>query len=304
MTRKYLITAALGSLLAVLVCAPAYGAIQIEGFQTSSNEPRAGAHPDLTMSFSLGDPGAPEAARYVRFEAPAGISGNPFGVPRCTAADFAQTQCSPNSQVGLITVRGNDGFEEDHLYGTSPIYNLVPNGPNDTARFAFIVPQLDIPIHIPVEVRTASDYGLRFTVSEISQLTPLASAETIFWGIPTASSHDVDRFPKGSLGNPHYCAESIDAGCIAGSTPSSAPVVSFINNPSECTGQPLVTRLLVESYQDPGVRSEVQSTYPQTTQCQEQQFRPVPGGDATRASEERQIHHRGGGCSLHAHVGW
>ena len=45
MTRKYLITAALGSLLAVLVCAPAYGAIQIEGFQTSSNEPRAGAHP-------------------------------------------------------------------------------------------------------------------------------------------------------------------------------------------------------------------------------------------------------------------
>jgi hypothetical protein len=275
MTRKCLITAAIGTLLAVLSSAPAYGAIQIENFQTTSSESRAGAHPDLSMSFDLVEPGDPEAARYVRFEAPEGISGNPVGVPRCIAADFAQTQCSPNAQIGLITVRANDGVEFDHLYGTAPIYNLVPNGPNDTARFGFVVPQLNIPIHIPVEVRTGSDYGLRFTVSEISQLTPLASVETVFWGIPTASTHDVNRFPKGSPGNPSNCPESIDTGCIVGGTKSSAPVVSFINNPSECTGQPLVTRLLVESYQDPGNLSESQSSYSQTTQCQQQQFRPV-----------------------------
>ena len=48
---------------------------------------------------------------------------------------------------------------------------MVPQD-EETARFSFIVPTLDIPIAIPVAVRTAGDYGLRFTVSEISQLTP------------------------------------------------------------------------------------------------------------------------------------
>ena len=50
---------------------------------------------------------------------------------------------------------------------------LVPDS-EETALFEFVVPTLDIPIAIPVTVRTATDYGLRFTVADITQLAPLA----------------------------------------------------------------------------------------------------------------------------------
>ena len=74
--------------------------------------------------------------------------------------------------------------------------------PNETALFAFIVPTLNIPIEIPVTVRTGADYGLRFTVSDITQLTPLASAKLTFWGFPAEASHNAQRFSKGSPGKP------------------------------------------------------------------------------------------------------
>ena len=48
---------------------------------------------------------------------------------------------------------------EPELLGTAPIYDIVPEA-EETALFAFIVPTLDIPIEIPVTVRTGGDYGL------------------------------------------------------------------------------------------------------------------------------------------------
>ena len=99
------------------------------------------------------------------------------------------TQCPTNSQVGLITVHANYEGNPDYLLGTAPIFTVVPQN-GDTARFSFIVPVLDIPIAIPVSVRTESisDYGLRFTVKDISQLTPLKSAKLTFWGFPADPS--------------------------------------------------------------------------------------------------------------------
>ena len=47
---------------------------------------------------------------------------------------------------------------------------------------------LDIPIAIPVAVRTADDYGLRFSVAEITQLIPLQAAKFILWGMPGAGA--------------------------------------------------------------------------------------------------------------------
>ena len=68
------------------------------------------------------------------------------------------------------------------------------------------MPVLQIPINIPVTVRTGDDYGLRFTVSNISQLTPLAGADLTIWGYPAADEHDAQRFAKGSPGAPAGCA--------------------------------------------------------------------------------------------------
>ncbi len=93
------------------------------------------------------------------------------------------------------------GKIEPELLGTAPIYDLVP-GAGQSALFAFIVPTLNLPIDIPVAVRTNGDYGLSFTVQDITQLTPLAAASLALWGFPAEETHHAERFPKGAPGEP------------------------------------------------------------------------------------------------------
>ena len=123
--------------------------------------------------------------------------------------------------------------------------------PEQTALFAFITPGLNIPVNIPVAVRTGSDYGLRFTVSEITQATPLAGADLTFWGFPAEEAHDKERFAKGSAGEPAGCVGLAGTGCIKAPSESTLPEAPLTDNPTICTGQPLATSLEVQTYQDP-----------------------------------------------------
>jgi hypothetical protein len=270
-----------GSLAGLLVVAflalavpSAMASIEIESFTTSGNDPQAGGHPDLSTSFSLKNPGAPEAARNVSFEAPRGVFGNPEAIARCASLDFARDQCFPSAQAGLITIYANYENDPKYLLGTAPIFNMeVPN--SKVAQFAFTVPTLNIPIIIPVTVRTSGDYGLRFTVSNISQRTPLAGANLTFWGFPLLSAHDEERFAKGTPGNPPGCPGLATTACITTPTASPYEVHPLIDNPTTCTGQPLVTKLEVQSYQDLDHVSEAQSTYPPVDGCENEVFKPV-----------------------------
>jgi hypothetical protein len=250
------------------------GADTVTASHVMINPPQAGGHPDLTTSFTLGSPGEPEAARNVIFRAPEGIFGNPNAVTQCTSADFALDRCPSNSQVGLITLNANYEGNPDFLLGTAPIFIVEPVG-EDTALLAFIVPTLNIPISIPVTVRTASDYGLTFTVSNITQLTPLAAANLTIWGFPALAAHDKERFPKGVPGAPSNCAGLASAGCIGQPTPASIPVHPLTDNPTTCTGKPLITTLEVQTYGDPSHVSQRQSEYPETAGCELEVFTPV-----------------------------
>ena len=100
---------------------------------------------------------------------------------------------------------------------------------------------LNIPINIPVAVRTGSDYGLRFTVSNITQLTPLAGANLTFWGFPAERSHDAERFPKGAPGEPANCPDSTDTSCIGTPTPVEHPVQPIHRQSDDLHREPLVT---------------------------------------------------------------
>jgi hypothetical protein len=263
------------SLLALTTfAAPAQASEAIESFSTTSSDTGAGGHPDLSTSFTLANPGAPEAARNVIFNAPEGLFGNPNALFKCAPSDFALDQCPSNSQAGLITIRASYKGNPGYLLGTAPIFGLEPVG-EQTALFAFIVPTLDIPIYVPVAVRTGGDYGLRFTVSNITQSTPLAGADLTFWGFPAAESHDDERFPKGAPGEPAGCAGSADAGCIGKPTPASIPVRPLTDNPTICTGAPLITSLSVQTYQDPVKPTTAQGSYPATTSCDLEVFNPV-----------------------------
>lgn len=254
--------------------APAFaGDLGIESFTTGSSDHSAGGHPDLSTSFTLSEPGVDQAARNVIFEAPEGIFGNPYAVTHCVSSDFALDRCPTDSQAGLITVYANYEGNEHRLMGTAPIFAVEPQG-DQTALFAFNVPQLNIPIDIPVAVRTGGDYGLRFTVQEISQSTPLAGADLTFWGFPADSSHDSERFPKGVLGEPANCPEVADTSCIAQPLSSAIPVRPLTDNPTTCAG-PLETKLIVQTYQKPGEPVTATSGYPATTECDLEIFNPV-----------------------------
>jgi hypothetical protein len=243
--------------------------------------PQAGGHPNLTTSFSLSEPGAPEAAQNVIFNAPTGLFGNPRALTQCPASEFALDECSSDSQAGLITIRANYEGNPDYLLGTAPIFSLIPNAEEETARFAFVVPVLDIPIAIPVQVRTSTDYGLRFTVSDISQLTPLASAKLTFWGFPAEHGNDAQRFPKGSPGHPTGCAEEESTGCLTEPTPASIAAVPLTDSPTVCTGESLVSTLEVQTYADPTHRSAKQATYPPIEGCENEVFKPVLQASST-----------------------
>jgi hypothetical protein len=260
--------AAAGLLTAAALAAPAQASEAIDSFTTTTTTTTAGGHPDLSTSFTLHNPGNPEAVQNVIFNAPEGLFGNPYAITHCTSSDFALEQCPSNSQAGLITVYAASG-----LLGTAPIFDVEPQA-DQTALFAFVVPTLNIPINIPVAVRTGTDYGLRFTVQDISQSTPLAGADLTFWGFPADSNHDAQRFPKGAPGSPSNCLGLADASCVGTPVPTSIPVHPLTDNPTTCAG-PLTTSLTVQTYQDPGHPTTEQSSYPATTDCDREVFNPV-----------------------------
>ena len=220
----------------VLAAKPAAAAEQINSFNASVSTDQAGGHPDVSFDFALDNPGEPEAARDVVLNAAGGLFGNPNAVRRCTSGDYALQQCPTASQVGIVTIRANYPGNPENLLGTAPIYYVEPREEEETVRFAFIVPALQIPISTPVAVRTGSDYGLRFTVSGLTQVIPLAGAKMTIWGFPAAASNNGNRFAKGSPGNPAGCAGLEDTSCSSGSHSAGTANHPMINNPTVCTG--------------------------------------------------------------------
>lgn len=280
-TRR--VTALLGCLAALLLisslAAPGAGAEAIESFNTNTTNTEAGNHPDLTATFTLAKPGQPEAAESVAVNLPAGVFGNPNAITPCIPADFALMQCSTDSQAGVITVRANHEGNPNFLLGTAPVYVVSPRPDKEPARLAFYVPIIDVAINIPIHLRTASDYGLRMTVEGIPQSVPLASALISIWGLPAAHAHDLERFMPGTPGHPAGCPGAANALCASqfGTIPHPAgiQVKPLIDNPSICTGAPLVSILEVRTYQHPESATTAQASYPPTTNCEKQSFKPV-----------------------------
>ncbi len=281
--RNTMIRAALAlmaSLAAIAVLAvPAQASQPIEFFNVTSTNTEAGGHPDIRTSFVLPDPGEPEVAKDIEIRWPTGVFGNPQAVPRCTNLDFALNQCPSYSQVGWIGVRGLYEGDAFHTFGAAPLYDMEPAGEFDTARFAFTVPGLNIPINIPISVRTGSDYGLTLKVTGITQQIPLREAEVHVWGFPADPENDTLRFPIGSPGDPSGCPGQLapnPEACADLATPTTAGILvkPLIDNPTVCTSAQLPIELRVYSYQDP-VPSTAQEEYPQTTKCTSEVFRPV-----------------------------
>src|SRR5215213_9533042 len=95
------------------VVQPASATQPISSFGVTTSSTAAGGHPDLSASFTLAEPGEPEAAESVEINLPEGVFGNPQAIPTCNVADFALFQCPMASQAGTVTLRANHSGNPD-----------------------------------------------------------------------------------------------------------------------------------------------------------------------------------------------
>jgi hypothetical protein len=246
----------------------------IVDYAVGTSTTQAGAHPDLKASFTLEKPGAPETAKDISANLPTGIFGNPGAINKCRASDFVLNECAPDTQAGIITIYANYEGESNHLLGTAPIYNMVRVSEDEAARLAFVAPQANVPVAIPVSVRAASDYGLRITVAGVPQTIPVSHIDLAIWGVPALGIHNGERFTKGSPGSPPGCPEEQTAGCSGGISIGLLPR-PYTHNPSVCSSEPLPVTLEVRTYQDPTNVSKFTDTFAPTTGCEKQTFKPV-----------------------------
>jgi hypothetical protein len=267
--------AVVASLVALGAAAAGASASQnVTEFSVGSSNQQAGGHPDLTARFKVDKPGQPEVVNNVFVNMPEGVFGNPGAIFRCRASVFVRNECQPGAQAGYISIVANYEGNPSYVLGTAPIYNMQVLG-DEAARMAFVVPILNVPVIMPINVRSDSDYGLQLSINSISQSVALSSASMTVWGFPAKKDHDTERFYPGEPGNPSDCPGSLTVSCLEAPYPHANETVRpFIDNPSICTEEPLPVSVAVTTYQDANP-AKVVSTYPATTGCENQKFDPL-----------------------------
>jgi hypothetical protein len=255
---------------------PAFG-LTIENYTLTSSTQAAGGHPNIRASFELPDAGQSETAKNIEVNLPTGVFGNPGAIDRCTAAAFAINECSPASQAGVITVWARYNGTSEYLLGSAPLYNMQREGEEESARLEFVAPIVNVPIVIPLSVRSGSDYGVRMTVKGIPQNVPVQKSSIEVWGFPAASEHDPERFPVGGPNDPPGCPGLSSATCTPPPFPTAggALVHPYINNPTVCTGQSLPASLRVTTYENPNGADEAHANFAPTTNCETERFDPI-----------------------------
>ncbi|MGN6276149.1 MAG: hypothetical protein ACTHNP_09525, partial [Solirubrobacterales bacterium] len=239
----------------------------LESVSASLSTNQAGAHADLTTSFSLthteGSPPFPFAlTRNVEVHVPPGMIGNPQGIPRCTIAQFGnatnESECPIDSQVGIteVTVSGN-------INGTflEPIYNMPSPGGDVVARLGFYAALYPTFINIRVN---PIDYSLVASIEGAPSAAGLIKATTTLWGVPAAPSHDELRLTP---------VEALGGETPAGGRKATLPEAPFLSNPTDCSLTRDIT-VTASSYQLPDRTSTMSFPFPQITGCGKLAFEP------------------------------
>ncbi|HVT00297.1 MAG TPA: hypothetical protein VHE08_07265 [Solirubrobacterales bacterium] len=259
--RISLVLAAMASWFA-LAASPAlaieeFDRYAVESASASLSSTQAGAHADLTVGFALAQKaGEPYGlTRDIFFSLPAGVIGNPQQLQRCTLVQFgeapAESRCPVSSQVGVseVTLGGLNA-------GTflEPVYNMAPPGGDVVARFALFAGPYPVLVNIRVD---PIDYSLTAAIEGAASVASLIGAQSTFWGVPAARSHDALRLTP---------LEALEFKTPPGGREAGAPEVPFMTNPTDCATQRRLTVTAV-SYQLPGQPKSATTPFPQITGC-------------------------------------
>jgi hypothetical protein len=228
----------------------------------------AGGHPDGSATFTMFpspvDASAPDGnTRDAVVDLPAGVLANVRAVDQCSLEDQAEgpTQCPPSSQVGILSARLFTDFGV--LYFYHPVYNLEARK-GLTAELGVFDINGRASISIYAKARTDGDFGVATGAKFLPTAFPLVQQTLTIWGVPWAASHDRWRVHRGWRFPAADSRKGIPAGgldcsndgagvpaCPTSYDPSWGPIRSFFTNPTECAGQPLNTKLWLDSYEDP-----------------------------------------------------
>ena len=237
------------------------------GLSDEAGEPltQAGAHPfEFTTRFrptsvvrqspeSTYVPTSVEDLRDAVVELPAGLVGSALATPRCPQIDLTTLAgCPPQSRIGYIR-SDPDAFASVN----SPIYNMTPEH-GVAAEFGFT--DLIKNVHfIYVGVAPGPQgYAIRATTPETPQIA-LTNVIASFFGDPALRDGAEEE------------------------------AVPFLSLPADCSGQPLTTRLHIDSWQNPGPEgaegpllsdprwASASSQTPAVTGCDQLVFEPSLG---------------------------
>jgi hypothetical protein len=245
----------------------------IESVGASVSTTQAGAHPDFTSDITLKTESfeLPALTRDVTVELPQGLLANPNALPKCSAAQFVNTDvedssnatgCPQDAQVGVTHIVFANGKAGTGDF-VEPVFNLQPKA-GEPARLGFIA--LQYPIIIDTELRP--DYGVTASVRGADTLATLYKTETTLWGVPADESHDAERM------TPYEAAHT--GGAIetpSGKRQSGLAPVPFMLNPTRC-GEPFPLRATAVSYELPDVVSAGETELPAATGCGLLHFKP------------------------------
>jgi hypothetical protein len=238
---------------------------------------QAGDHPyEQTVSFKLNKTGAVPngATKDVKVELPPGFVGDPNATPHCLPAFLIQTgHCPTDTAIGVASTGLYVGGSDE--VPITPVYNMAPSA-GELALFEFHIsnPSLNIAIH--VGVRSAGDYGVTATVSNISQLAATFASTVTLWGVPADANHDPYRgVTRENLqpGEEQGCLNEL-TGASFGSCPSDAPLRPLLRNPTACAGRPLMSTLSLDSWEEPGEPREAETSSLPLEGCEKLVFNP------------------------------
>jgi uncharacterized protein DUF11 len=213
----------------------------VASFFAALSSAQAGAHPNLTTSFSLNlreSEAAAGAPHEIRVTLPPGMTGNALATPRCDINGIHAGTCPRDSIVGIATVAvGNTtrGFTNRFL---TAVFNIVPYR-DEPAAFAFAIlhglatARLDTSV-VP---NSNGEYVVHVTVPDVNESEPLISSSVTLWGTPAQFNGPGPDQAEGlaSFGRP-------DTGVSA--TP-------FLRNPTSC-GAVAPIELEMDSWLAPG----------------------------------------------------
>jgi hypothetical protein len=249
MTRGRWTTLLCWASFATLVALPASATAQIgiESFSFGASSAKAGAHPDLAVTFSFEGPGEPETAQEAVLELPPGFWFYPEMGPLCTPSQFTASSCPIAAQVGTAQVWTKLGSSPHWQFETGGVYSLLPQS-GDLARLGFNIPPTEVSIEMSLSLDATGD-ALDLSFEELPPTLPIASLKLDLWGVPASPAHDEERFPF-----------------VLGGHQVPGPLLPFTRNPTSCSSSSAT--LDARSYEDPAAVSTATADGPTITSCE------------------------------------